>query len=265
MRKLLITGHKGFIGKKINEFLIDHEEEFDIQTIEKDFFLVKNWEIKLEKIVKYMHFVLHVGADSNTLNNNIENVMFLNYFVSKKIFDLAEEYNVPVIYASSAACKGVNGYPSNLYAWSKFTAEQYGIKNNKKFIALRYFNVYGPGEEYKGNMSSVAFQAWGKESFNLFPKKPKRDFVYIKDIVEATTYPIFNTVVSGIYDVGTGESKTFEEVLNELGVGIEYTEESAIPEGYQFFTQADSNKFMEGWVPKFNLSSGLKDYKEYVN
>ena len=54
-------------------------------------------------------------------------------------------------------------------------------------------------------------------------------------------------------------------MLNELGVGIEYTEESAIPEGYQFFTQADSNKFIEGWVPKFNLSSGLKDYMEYLN
>ena len=265
MKKLLLTGHQGFIGKNIKKFLDNHNDPFDVHTLEKEFFLSKNWEVDIEEIINSVDFVLHVGADSNTLNNDIENVMFLNFLVSKKIFDLAEKYKVPVVYSSSAACNGVNGYPSNLYAWSKYTAEQYGINNNKEFIALRYFNVYGPGEENKGNMSSIAYQAWGKKSFTLFPKKPKRDFVYIKDIVEATTYPIFNSVVSGVYDVGTGESKAFEEVLNELGVEIEYTEESAIPEGYQFFTQADSNKFIEGWVPKFNLSSGLKDYMEYLN
>ena len=265
MKKILLTGNKGFIGKNIEKFLLDHDEEFEIITIEKDFYRPQDWEVSLDETIKSVQIVLHVGADSNTLNTDIENVMFLNFLVSKKIFDLAEKYKIPVVYSSSAACNGVNGYPSNLYSWSKFAAEQYGIKNNKEFIALRYFNVFGPGEEKKGKMSSVAYQSWGKESFVLFPKKPSRDFIYIKDVVEATTFPIFKKVNSGIYDVGTGESRTFEEVLNGLGVEIKYSEENIIPHGYQYFTKADKNKFMDGWTPKFNLSTGLKDYINYLN
>ena len=123
MKKLLLTGHQGFIGKNIKKFLDDQNEPFDVHTVEKEFYLSKNWEVDIEEIINSVDFVLHVGADSNTLNNDIENVMFLNFLVSKKIFDLAEKYKVPVVYSSSAACNGVNGYSSNLYAWSKYTAE----------------------------------------------------------------------------------------------------------------------------------------------
>ena len=123
------------------------------------------------------------------------------------LFDLAKIWDKPVIYSSSAANDGDNGLPSNFYGWSKYVTEQYGLSQVDKFYALRYFNVYGPGEEHKGKMSSVAYQAWKKGSFKLFDGKPQRDFVYIDDVVNATLLPIFEKCRSGIYHVGTGEAE----------------------------------------------------------
>ena len=73
MKKLLLTGHQGFIGKNIKNFLDDHNESFDVHTVEKEFYLSKNWEIAIEEFINSVDFVLHVGADSNTLNKDIEN------------------------------------------------------------------------------------------------------------------------------------------------------------------------------------------------
>ena len=100
------------------------------------------------------------------------------------------------------------------------------IPKISKFYALRYFNVYGPGEENKGNMASVAFQAHRMGKFDLFPGNPKRDFVYVKDVVSATIYPIFNDILSGVYEVGSGEARTFEDVLNIMGVKYKYRDDS---------------------------------------
>ena len=99
----------------------------------------------------------------------------------------------------------------------------------------------------------------------MWTKKPKRDFVYIKDVVDATIYPIFNEVPKGIYEVGSGEARAFEDVLALMGVPYEYKDEEEIPEGYQFFTEADENCFMKGWKPKYSLEKGIEDYKEYLN
>ena len=79
-------------------------------------------------------------------------------------------------------------------------------------MSLRYFNVYGPGEEHKGKMSSVAYQAFGKSEFKLFPTKPTRDFVYVNDVVSANLEAV--GAMGGVYDVGTGTSRSFEDVLN---------------------------------------------------
>ena len=138
------------------------------------------------------------------------------------------------------------------------------------FIALRYFNVYGPGEENKGNMSSVAHQAHlimqkGMGKFMLFPGNPKRDFVYIEDVVDATIYPIFNDVSKGVYEVGSGEARTFEDVLDLMEIPYEYRDEKDTPDGYQFFTEANVDNFMEDWKPQYNLEKGIKKYKDYLN
>ncbi len=150
----------------------------------------------------------------------------------------------------------------------KYVGEGYVISNGG--IALRYFNVYGPGEENKGKMASVAYQMFIKnikgEKITLFPKKPQRDFVYIKDIVSANIHALKNyEELSGkYYEVGSGTARTFEDVLNNMGIEYGYTSEDVIPNGYQFYTCSDKSKWMNGWESKWDLEMGIKDYKEYL-
>jgi len=147
--------------------------------------------------------------------------------------------------------------------------EGYVISNGG--IALRYFNVYGPGEENKGKMASVAYQMFIKNNNNedifLFPKNPRRDFVYVKDIVDANIYAYNNyeNLKGSYYEVGSGEARGFEEVLNNMNIKFQYTSEDVIPEGYQFYTCSDKSKWMNGWESKWNLESGIKDYLEYLS
>ena len=209
--------------------------------------------------------IFHVGAIADTTLQDPNEMLIYNYTYSKKIFDLAKKYNKKVVYSSSAAVYGTDGVPTNIYGWSKLLAEQYGDRTCRdRFVALRYFNVYGPGEEHKGKMASIAYQAWKKGDFKLFPGEPKRDFVYIKDVVDATIYPLFNHVKSGIYEVGSGEARTFEDVLNLMGVKYRYRNEVDVPNGYQYFTKANKNEFMDGWSPIYNLEKGLKEYRDYL-
>ena len=264
--RVLLTGCEGFIGKRINDTLMKHTDVIRVVGIEKDYMNHSGWETALFKAVSLCDVVLHVGAISDTMLKDPNEMLKYNYEFSKQLFDIAQINDKPVIYSSSAANTGDNGLPSNIYGWSKYVTEQYGIaKNDFKFIGLRYFNVYGPGESHKGKMASVAHQAHSVGRFMLFPKKPLRDFVYIDDVVDATIYPIFNDVARGVYEVGSGEARSFEDVLELMEIPYEYKGEYEIPKGYQFYTKSSEIKFMSGWKPKYNLEKGIKKYKEYLN
>ena len=143
--------------------------------------------------------------------------------------------------------------------------EDYVVANGG--IALRYFNVYGPGEEHKGKMASMIYQNLNNTEIKLFPGKPKRDFVYIDDIVDANLYALknYDTLKGNWYEVGSGEANTFETIFDNLGLPYTYHSQSEIPNGYQFQTLSLENKWMPGWKPKFNLKKGLKEYKKYLN
>ena len=170
-----------------------------------------------------------------------------------------------MIYASSASVYGIDGTkPTNLYGWSKYVAEDYVRLNGG--IGLRYFNVYGPGEENKGKMASVAYQMFIKnikgEKITLFPKKPQRDFVYIKDVISANIFAMenYHENMGQWYEVGSGDARTFEDVLDILEIPYTYHNEKDIPKGYQFHTKSNSENWMVGWTPQYNLEKGLKDY-----
>lgn len=269
MKKAVITGSTGFIGKNLKTAL---QNEFKLFEIDDDIFEHENWNVVLKNYLMYTEcdVIFHVGACSDTLETDVNYMMIRNYEFSRILSDYCRENNVPLIYSSSAANYGVNNLtPSNLYGWSKYIAEQYIINNGG--IALRYFNVYGEGEEHKGKMASVAFQMFTKqnkgETLEIFPKKPSRDFVYIKDVVFANQYAYnhFSKLFGKYYDVGTGESRTFEDVLNIMGFSYTYLDETKIPNGYQFYTCSDKTKWMEGWKPQFNIETGLKEYLKYLN
>ena len=263
--RILLTGCQGFIGKNVSNALINNPDVVSVYGIEKDYMNHEGWEKALRKAVSECDVVLHIGAISDTMLQDPNEMMKYNFEFSRVLFDLSEEYGKRVVYSSSAANKGDGGQtPSNLYGWSKYIAEKYGMSKVSDFIALRYFNVYGPGEQNKDSMSSVAFQAHRRGNFELFRGNPKRDFVYIEDVVTATIFPIFNDVNSGIYEVGSGEARTFEDVLDLMGVKYDYRDKEDIPKGYQFYTKANKNEFMDGWEPIYNLEKGLEEYKEYL-
>ena len=264
--RILFTGFDGFIGKSVTQKIINEKKEVESMFfIEKDYMNYEFWETSLDRSVIDCDVVVHMGAITDTMFKDCNEMLKYNFEFSKVLFDLAAAYQKKVIYSSSAANTGIEGLPSNIYGWSKYITEKYGMVKVKDFIALRYFNVYGPGEEHKGKMASVAYQAHSLKKFMLFPDNPKRDFVYINDVVDATIYPIFNSVPKGIYEVGSGEARTFEDVLDLMEVSYEYKDKKEIPEGYQFFTEAKKTSFMEGWKPKYNLEKGIEDYKKYLN
>ena len=266
--RIIITGTKGFIGGNLKKRL---QSDFDIIDINEDIFDNPDWKEELESIIikSEASVFFHIGACANTLESDVNYMMTRNFESTKIISDVCRDKNIPLIFSSSAAVYGdYSGSPANIYAWSKLAAESYVIKNWG--VALRYFNVYGPGEENKGKMASVAYQMWVKkkrgEKINLFPLNPRRDFVYVDDVVDANLHAYSNyNIISGWFDVGSGEARTFEEVLDIMDIDYEYTSKSDIPKGYQFYTRSQSKNWMPMWNPKFDLMRGVIKYRNYLN
>lgn len=266
MKKYIVTGTDGFIGSRLKQRL--EQDGHEVYNIEQH-----HWpmiEETLDQHIWKCDGIFHVGAIADTTLQDPNKMLYYNYTCSKKIFDLARKFNKKVVYSSSAAVYGTDDKPTNIYGWSKLLAEEYGVAlfaKNVNFVALRYFNVYGPGESHKGKMASVAYQAWNEEhlgNFKLFPGKPKRDFVYIDDVVDANIHAM-DSWAYGVYEVGSGKAETFENLIDGMGVKYTYHNEDKIPSWYQFFTQANKEKFIPGWQPKYNILEGTKKYKEYLN
>ena len=269
MSNVFITGTNGFIGKRLLSHL--QNKGYTVVAEDDEYFLGPNWGdvLRLKLIDANPTAVFHVGACSDTLEQDVQYMMTRNFESTKVISDWCFQNKRPLIYSSSAANYGVNGiYPSNLYGWSKYVSEQYVIKNQG--IALRYFNVYGPGEENKGKMASFLFQAFLKnkagENIQLFPRKPLRDFIFIEDVISANCFALANykNLQGSYYEVSTGQANSFEDMLEKFGLRYEYLEESMIPKGYQFYTCGDPNKWLTGWAPSFSLEAGVREYRSYL-
>lgn len=248
---ILLTGSRGFVAQNIYREL--NELGHDVYAIEKE----NTWKDVLA-FIRECDVVMHQGAISDTMNYDINEMMTENFEFSRKLFDACSDKKI--IYASSAACYDL----TSPYAWSKYCAEVYGLAACDDFVALRYFNVYGPGENHKGKMASVAHQAMNRNHMRLFPERPTRDFVYIDDVVSANIHAMENTI-RGVYDVGTGQSRSFEDVCDILGVPFDYADSSNIPTHYQYHTKADYRNWMPGWYPKWNLEAGLIEYMRVEN
>jgi len=267
MKCVLVTGNSGFIGKRLFDTL--SELNYKVRGFDKDYLSDPGWKTTLTDMLDSENpdSVFHVGACADTLEVNVQNMMILNYESTKVITDWCVTKEKKIIYSSSAANSGESGlYPSNLYGWSKYVAEDYVI--NRGGVALRYFNVYGPGEQAKGRMASFLFQAFTKskaeQEIKLFPGKPLRDFVYIEDIISANIYAEmkYDELQGSYYEVSTGVAHSFEEKLDIFGLPYSYSDKDDIPIGYQFFTCGKPERWMPGWSPKFSHELGVLDYKD---
>tara|TARA_R110000803_G_scaffold205328_1_gene271916 strand:+ start:1014 stop:1817 length:804 start_codon:yes stop_codon:yes gene_type:complete len=258
--KVILTGAEGFIGGNLLKALKSRGDYVYQIHQDKDQW---NDNFGLEEAVITCDVIFHVGAISDTTLQDCNEMLYWNYTLSKKLFDLARKHDKKVVYSSSAATYGLgDGLPTNIYGWSKKLAEEYGLRTCEKFVALRYFNVYGPGESHKGKMASVAYQAYQKGSFTLFPKKPKRDFVYITDVINANLAAA--KLDRGVFDVGYGKAVLFEDLVKGMGIEYNYTTEDKIPGWYQYHTCADKNMRIPGWNPIYNIQDGTFDYLKNI-
>ena len=243
--------------------------------------------------------IFHQGACSATTEWDGRYMMENNYEYSKSLFHYCQKNQIPFIYASSAAVYGSDTYfeeklefeaPLNVYGYSKFQFDQYFRhyqQHNKltaQVIGLRYFNVYGSRENHKGSMASVAFhlnnQMKKGDTLRLFEGfdgydngEQRRDFVYVDDVADINLWFFNNQNVSGIYNVGTGRSQTFNDVAKAV---IAYHQRGKIqyipfPEHlkgcYQSFTEANIDALRAvGCDHQFKtVEEGVALYMEWLN
>jgi len=256
MEKYILTGFKGFVGKNLQNFLTDPI------TIEKD-------DNLLEKNFDNCDGIFHIGACADLRNPDINEMFYYNYYRSLEIFELAKKYKKKVVFASSSAIYGNGDLPLNSYAWSKYCAEAAGIEILKtQFTSLRFFNIFGPGEEQKGAMTSIPFNIYKSQNFGIFPTEinnntsPKRDFIYVDDVISACLHAMKN-FNPGIYDVGSCEAVGYDEICQLFDREHHYLEFDSKPIGYQNFTCANSDKLLPGWKPS-NVFESLIRYKNFL-
>lgn len=257
--KILVTGHRGFIGSHMYD------------TLKRDGYEVFGHDMDDPRPNIYnFDWVIHMGAISSTTETNVEKIMRYNYDFSCDLLDECIFRNVNFQFASSASIYGLNKRfsedspvdPRTPYSWSKYMFERYALKqtrNLKRSVIqmFRYFNVYGDNEEHKGTQASpyTQFRLQKEKSgkIKLFHNSENyyRDFIPVKDIVNYHRR-FFNVEESGIWNLGTGEVKSFYEVALNVTAPIEYI---PMPENlkhsYQEFTCADLTK-LNGTLERHN-------------
>ncbi len=309
---IVVTGGAGFIGsaivKKLNDQGIDNiiivdrfrsgDKWKNIRSLKFESFIHAD-ELFETSILKHASAIYHMGACSSTLETNMDYLFKNNFEYSQTIFEHSAIYNIPLVYASSAATYGDGelGYnddeslisqlkPLNPYGYSKQLFDEWALAKERKpskWFGVKFFNVYGPNEYHKGTMSSVIYHTYNQiqetGKMKLFKSyKPefkdgeqKRDFVYVKDVVDVMINLIENAdeEKSGIYNLGTGQARTFYDLAAgtfralDLEPNIEFIEmPDHLKKQYQYYTQAEMGKLAEV-LPEFkfrSLEEGIKDY-----
>jgi ADP-L-glycero-D-manno-heptose 6-epimerase len=279
--------NKNLVGKKF------------VDKIHRDLFI--DW---LKEHAAEVKFIFHIGARTDTTEFNEEIFRRLNINYTKELWNIASAAGIPFVYASSAATYGGGefGYnddhasipklqPLNPYGWSKQLFDIWALEQSNQppfWAGLKFFNVYGPNEYHKARMASVIFHAFHQINntgkVKLFRShRPDfkdgwqlRDFVYVKDVVEVCLFLMEQqkTVQSAIYNLGTGEARSFYDLADAtftaMGrpVDIEFVDIPAdIRDKYQYFTEANMDKLIrQGYNKGFtSLESGVTDYvKNYL-
>ena len=267
-----------------------------LQQVERDelFSWLANGSVKID-------FVFHLGARTDTTEFDYRIHEQLNLEYSKRIWQYCVANDIPLVYASSAATYGAGefGYkdehsvvdqlqPLNPYGVSKNEFDKWLLAQSADcslpaagWQGLKFFNVYGPNEYHKGRMASVIFHSFNQirdtGKVKLFRShrpdfkdgQQLRDFVYVKDVAAVCVWLMQNRVASGLYNLGTGKARSFEDLAKATFAGmdrvpvIEYIDmPEDIRDKYQYFTEADMQKLIKaGYTNAFtSLEEGVEDY-----
>lgn len=240
--------------------------------------------------------VIHLGACSATTERDADYLLENNYRYTRRLCEWALGHRARFVYASSAATygDGAQGYrddlagldrlrPLNMYGQSKHLFDLWARRHGwfDRIVGLKYFNVYGPYEDHKGDMRSLVHKAYGqileRGWIELFESdrpdcahgEQKRDFIYVRDAVEVTLHFVENPGVGGLFNCGTGQARTWLDLARALFAAMDRTPDirfipmpAALRGKYQYFTQAETAKLRAaGYARPFTaLEDGVRDY-----
>ncbi|WP_148252401.1 ADP-glyceromanno-heptose 6-epimerase [Aidingimonas lacisalsi] len=241
--------------------------------------------------------IFHEGACSDTTEWDGQFMLDNNFEYSKVLLHYCQRKGIPFLYASSAATYGgsevfvedpMHEKPLNVYGYSKLLFDQYVRARWHEFtsqvVGFRYFNVYGPREQHKGKMASVAYhhhtQVNAGENPQLFGAwegyeagMQSRDFIYVGDVVDVNLWFLDHPECSGVFNLGTGRAEPFktiaESVIHFYGKGeihyIPFPDE--LKGRYQSYTRADMTRLREaGYTADFRtVAEGVQEYLEWLN
>lgn len=255
--KILITGHRGFIGQNlVNHLSLNEGHE------------VNGWEWgdSVFPNVQGYDCVIHLGAISATTERDVDKILNQNYEFSYKLLLACSEHGVDLHYASSASVYGnskpdtVDGFseecspaPMNPYAWSKYLFDRLVSKSINhmkiKVYGFRYFNVFGPHEDHKGAQASL-WSKWNATTgpHDLFEESDDvyRDFIHVSDICNIHQMFLDIQPQSGIYNIGSGKSTSIGQTAKRYR-GVKFNTipmPQELKGQYQFFTQANNKKLL---------------------
>lgn len=308
---IVLTGGAGFIGscflKKLNDenisdiLVVDRlgTSEKWKNLIGKKFIGYDNKDEFRTKLSqgKYngaIDAIFHIGACSDTTERNADYLIDNNFSYSKELAEFALSNGIRFIYAGSAATYGDGkaGYsdlefdnlkPLNVYGMSKHIFDVWLIQNKLEnaVTGFKFFNVFGPNEYHKGNMSSMVYKAFNQIKasgrIRLFKSylpdykdgEQMRDFIYVKDIIETLWRAFKATEIKGIYNLGTGKARTWNDLATAVfqasnkNVNIEYISmPDELINQYQYFTQADMSKLSGAplMIDFTELEDAVNDY-----
>jgi ADP-L-glycero-D-manno-heptose 6-epimerase len=251
----------------------------------------------LDRNHKNVQFIAHIGARTDTTESDKSVFDRLNLDYSKSVWDSCVKFSIPLIYASSAATYGLGEYgfsddhrlieklrPLNLYGQSKNEFDKWVLNQKASppfWAGLKFFNVYGPNEYHKGRMASVIYHAWCQATntgkIRLFRShnpaymdgEQKRDFIYVKDVLDVIYYLMNSRKHPGIFNLGTGMARTFLDLAKNIfratgrAENIEFIDTPEdIRDKYQYFTRAEMDKLrLAGYSREFtDIEAGINEY-----
>jgi ADP-L-glycero-D-manno-heptose 6-epimerase len=317
-RKFIVTGGAGFIGSNlvralnargemdiiVSDHLSDPGKQKNLDSLKFTEYLDKaDFRKRLrENRLPKVSGVFHLGACSSTTETDEKYLDDNNTLYTQELCEWSSRTGARFVYASSAATygDGSKGYsdddavtptlqPLNLYGWSKQKFDLWAFKTGaiRNIAGLKYFNVYGPGEDHKGEMRSLVNKAYSQimreGRITLFKShrpeyrdgEQKRDFIYVADAVAVTLYFYDHPEISGLFNCGTGEARTWIDLANALFAAIGQKPNiifvdmpESIRDKYQYYTQADMTKLRRAGYsrPFTSIEEGVRKYViEYLS